>query len=73
MTSELQRGITDELGLTAPEKSARRSPSAAEIYALIQEAAYFKAEARGFSPGYEERDWLEAEADIKARLGVSAK
>jgi hypothetical protein len=48
-----------------------RSPSATEIFGLIQETAYYKAEARGFSPGYEEQDWLEAEADIKARLGIA--
>jgi hypothetical protein len=44
--------------------------SSVDIYLLIQEAAYYKAEARGFSPGYEEQDWLDAEAEIKARLGV---
>ncbi len=27
-------------------------------------AAYYKAERRGFSPGYELEDWLEAERDI---------
>jgi hypothetical protein len=64
---------TETMTQEAPEKPASRSLSAAEIYALIQESAYFKAEARGFSPGYEERDWLEAEEEIKARLGVIAK
>ena len=28
----------------------------------IAVAAYYKAEARGFAPGYEMDDWLEAEA-----------
>ena len=67
---ELARATTDELGLTTPEnppKPPRLSDT--EIYQLIQESAYYKAEARGFSPGYEEQDWLEAEAEIKARLG----
>jgi hypothetical protein len=36
--------------------------------ALIAEAAYFRAEKRGFSPGHEAEDWLAAEADIDARL-----
>jgi len=67
--AEVTRAITDEVGLTKPE-SANRPLSAEQIFALIQEAAYYKAEARGFSPGYEERDWLEAEAEVKARLGV---
>lgn len=37
---------------------------------MIAEAAYFKAEKRGFAPGSEERDWLEAEREVDARLGV---
>jgi hypothetical protein len=31
----------------------------------IEEAAYFMAEARGFSPGYEEKDWALAEKNYK--------
>lgn len=38
--------------------------------ALIAEAAYFKAERRGFEPGYEMADWLEAEKEIE---GLVAK
>lgn len=34
----------------------------------IAVAAYFKAERRGFHPGHELADWLEAEQDILARL-----
>ena len=30
----------------------------------IAERAYFKAEARGFEPGYEMEDWLTAEFEI---------
>lgn len=30
----------------------------------IAERAYFKAEARGFSPGNELNDWLEAEQEL---------
>jgi hypothetical protein len=29
--------------------------------AKIAELAYFKAESRGFEPGYELQDWIEAE------------
>jgi Protein of unknown function (DUF2934) len=32
----------------------------------IAEAAYYRAQQRGFSPGYEEKDWLEAEAQVMA-------
>ena len=31
---------------------------------LISEAAYYRAQRRGFEPGHEEEDWLEAEKDL---------
>jgi hypothetical protein len=31
-------------------------------------AAYLRAKQRGFEPGYELEDWLEAEAEVKDRL-----
>jgi sterol desaturase/sphingolipid hydroxylase (fatty acid hydroxylase superfamily) len=34
------------------------------IHAMISEAAYYKAEKRAFSPGYELYDWLEAKKEI---------
>ena len=52
-----------------PEKPLSRTRlSDTEIFRLIQESAYYKAEARGFSPGYEEQDWLDAEEEVRARL-----
>lgn len=39
--------------------------------ALIAEAAYFRAEKRGFAPGRETEDWLAAEAEVDARLLTS--
>lgn len=36
---------------------------------MIAEAAYYRAEQRGFVPGNEMSDWLEAEADVEALLG----
>jgi len=35
---------------------------------MIAEAAYYKAEKRGFKPGYELSDWLEAEREIISRI-----
>lgn len=32
---------------------------------MIAEAAYYRAERRGFVPGNEMSDWLEAEADVE--------
>lgn len=48
--------------------SARSGMSPEEIYRLIQEAAYYKAKARGFQPGHEVQDWIEAEAEVRMRL-----
>lgn len=35
---------------------------------MIVEAAYYRALARGFAPGCEVEDWLQAEAEINHRL-----
>ena len=39
---------------------------------LISEAAYYKAEQRGFQPGNEMADWFDAEADVERMLGNSS-
>lgn len=39
---------------------------------LIAVAAYFRAEQRGFAPGNEMSDWLDAEADLEHMLGSRA-
>jgi len=57
---------------TAPDLPASRTPvpklSPEEVYRLIQESAYFRAKARGFAPGHEVQDWIEAEAEVRLRL-----
>jgi hypothetical protein len=55
----------------SPSAPTSPPPSAEEIYQLIREAAYFKAEARHFTPGVELQDWLEAEEEVCKRLGIS--
>ncbi|MEJ0006267.1 MAG: DUF2934 domain-containing protein [Steroidobacteraceae bacterium] len=42
--------------------------SAEERRLWIETAAYFKAERRGFSPGHEAADWLEAETEIEVQI-----
>jgi hypothetical protein len=39
---------------------------------MIAEAAYYRAERRGFQPGHELEDWLVAECDIQ-RLWTRAR
>jgi hypothetical protein len=60
----------------APRKAATREigPTPARFVeperraALIAEAAFFRAEKRGFTPGHEMEDWLAAESEVDARL-----
>lgn len=35
-----------------------------DIHSRIAVSAYYKAEARGYEPGHEVQDWLDAEAEI---------
>lgn len=37
---------------------------------MIAEAAYFRAQRRGFAPGAEVEDWLESEAEIEELLAA---
>jgi hypothetical protein len=52
------KSVTSFSSLVGPEKRA----------ALIAEAAYFRAEKRGFAPGHEHEDWLAAENEVDAAL-----
>ena len=52
-----------DMPASGPGNSSESGPDEREI----AENAYYRAEKRGFTPGQEERDWLEAEAEIKAR------
>jgi hypothetical protein len=49
-----------------PDESELQSD---ELRRQIAEAAYYRAQQRGFEPGLEQRDWLEAEAEVMTRLG----
>jgi hypothetical protein len=42
--------------------------SAEERRKMVAEAAYFRAQRRGFQGGSPDRDWMEAEAEIDAIL-----
>jgi hypothetical protein len=55
----------------SPAKVVARpaAPPAAERQRWIAIAAYHRAEQRGFTPGYELQDWLEAEAEIGDLIG----
>lgn len=56
-------------------KASAERPSPAisgeELQRLVAEAAYYRAQSRGFAPGYELQDWVEAEAEVKRLIGRS--
>ena len=51
-----------------PQAARPAMPSAAELYEMIAEAAYFRAQKRGFTPGAEAEDWLHAETEVMQRV-----
>ena len=51
-----------------PSADAHVSMTREELHRLIEEAAYFKAQARNFAPGHEVQDWIEAESEVRLRL-----
>ena len=55
-----------------PAKTNGSLPSATELYEMIREAAYYRAEKRGFAPGLEADDWVQAEAEVMTRIGAAS-
>jgi hypothetical protein len=60
---------------TTPESIdvSQSGVTAEERHRLIAEKAYLRAERRGFTPGAELQDWLEAEAEIETMHRNSVK
>ena len=52
---------------TKTAKKLKLTPE--QRYCMIAEAAYYRAERRGFVGGDTANDWIEAEAEIKQLLG----
>ena len=55
----------------APMESNVRSGHAPEeeVRKQIEEAAYYRAKQRGFEPGHELEDWVQAESEVMQRNG----
>jgi hypothetical protein len=49
--------------------NARADVSPEELRKLISEAAYYRAKQRGFAPGHELEDWIQAEAEVMRAVG----
>ena len=70
MNARMHTPMDKDLPTAANEPQAARPsmPSAAELYELIAEAAYYRAQKRGFTPGAEAEDWLHAETEVMERV-----
>jgi len=55
----------------APARVHDKARTGEDRYRLIAEAAYFRAERRGFVPGSELQDWLAAEIEVDELLAES--
>lgn len=64
----------EPVGKSKGNSSARETAMAANHdfprQQMIAEAAYFHAERRGFAPGNEMSDWLQAEAQVAGLRGA---
>ena len=54
--------------VTPKPDSNRSEASADDIRKLIAEAAYYRAKQRGFQPGHELEDWVQAESEVMQRV-----
>jgi hypothetical protein len=61
-----RKRMPKETAVEAPAQAP--DPMAAQVRVMIEETAYYLAERRGFSPGYELEDWLQAEKQVLERL-----
>jgi hypothetical protein len=61
---------TTKTATPQPDSQAEARASAApdDIRRLIAEAAYYKAKERGFQPGHELEDWVQAESEVMRRV-----
>jgi hypothetical protein len=70
VVSEAKPEARPGLIAAAAAQPAQRQPAGPETKRLmVAEAAYYRAEKRGFAPGGELQDWVEAEAQMETLLG----
>lgn len=67
-----QRSTARGDGIGTSDLRPERSPSPDEVRRLIEEAAYYRAKQRGFEPGHELEDWVQAESEVRRRLDANA-
>ena len=63
LRTRMRRNESEPMQPAPPDALANLSID--ELQRLIAEAAYYRAEQRGFAPGGEMEDWLQAETQIR--------
>ncbi len=64
------KGRTAVAGVAAaPNRVPTTRVTPEERWQMIAQAAYFRAQKRGFAPGGEIQDWLDAETEVERQLG----
>jgi hypothetical protein len=58
---------------TSASGGVHAQASSEETRRQIAEAAYFRAKERGFEPGHELEDWIEAESEVMGRINGTAR
>jgi hypothetical protein len=77
----VRRAAAPKASTTPKATSTPKAPAAPRVPAasaapvdrdeMVRVAAYFRALRRGFAPGYEVADWLEAQAEVDEILGAA--
>ena len=62
-----ERSVALDSSSTAAGNSPKPEQSPEEMRKQIEEAAYYRAKQRGFAPGYEFEDWIQAESEVRQR------
>jgi len=65
MSSKLKQNTKNDTEISATEESLPEQFEKEDRNLMIAEAAYYRAEQRGFTPDQETEDWLEAEKQIE--------
>lgn len=69
--ADTRRRTQAKAARTAKARAPQRAAvSAEDRRAMIAEAAYLRAERRGFASGHETEDWLAAEVEVDALLKI---
>lgn len=66
-TTKVRTAAAGVRATSNPGPTTRVTPE--ERWQMIAKAAYFRAQKRGFAPGGDVQDWLDAETEVERQLG----